>query len=542
MIDEDSLKKIDELNLASLKVRSPMTCEASYGVCAKCYGRDLARGHLVHRGEAVGVVAAQSIGEPGTQLTMRTFHIGGAASSASEDNAIIVGNSGVIKFSDDIKTVTNKDKQEVVVSRNSQVTLTDEKGKLIEQHKVIYGSTLFVKNDTSIEPGIKVAGWDPYTRPIITEVEGIVQFSDIEDGVTVRSKTDELTGLSSIEVIDVAERPTAGKDKIPAIALVDAKGKPVTLGEHKTPANYSLPAKALVNLKDGKKLFAGEVLARIPLEGSKTKDITGGLPRVADLFEARKPKEAAVLAEESGTIAFGKETKGKVRLVITLDGATKKSHTVEMLIPKHRTLTVFEGERIEKGDIISDGPLSPHDILRLRGIPELTNFVVNEVQGVYRLQGVLINDKHIETILRQMLRKALIVDGESTKFIQGDQVEYAELVEENAKAVSAGKEPAQFERVLLGITKASLTTNSFISAASFQETTRVLTEASVTGKVDFLRGLKENVVVGRLIPAGTGMEFHDQMAAKKASDSSESMLSEDDIEAALRQELQESEE
>jgi len=519
-----------------------MTCEASYGVCAKCYGRDLARGHLVHRGEAVGVVAAQSIGEPGTQLTMRTFHIGGAASSASEDNAIVVGNSGVIKFSDDIKTVTNKDKQEVVVSRNTQVTLTDEKGKLIEQHKVIYGSTLFVKNDTSIEPGIKVAGWDPYTRPIITEVEGIVQFSDIEDGVTVRSKTDELTGLSSIEVIDVAERPTAGKDKIPAIALVDAKGKPVTLGEHKTPANYSLPAKALVNLKDGKKLFAGEVLARIPLEGSKTKDITGGLPRVADLFEARKPKEAAVLAEESGTIAFGKETKGKVRLVITLDGATKKSHTVEMLIPKHRTLTVFEGERIEKGDIISDGPLSPHDILRLRGIPELTNFVVNEVQGVYRLQGVLINDKHIETILRQMLRKALIVDGESTKFIQGDQVEYAELVEENAKVVAAGKEPAQFERVLLGITKASLTTSSFISAASFQETTRVLTEASVTGKVDFLRGLKENVVVGRLIPAGTGMEFHDQMAAKKASDSSESMLSEDDIEAALRQELQESEE
>ncbi|KRO35047.1 MAG: DNA-directed RNA polymerase subunit beta' [SAR86 cluster bacterium BACL1 MAG-120828-bin5] len=542
LIDENSLMKIDELNLASLRVRSPMTCEASYGVCATCYGRDLARGHLVHRGEAVGVVAAQSIGEPGTQLTMRTFHIGGAASSSSEDNAIVVNSSGVIKFSSDIKTVTNKDKQEVVVSRNSKVTLTDEKGKLIEQHKVKYGSTLFVKNNTIIEPGVKVAGWDPYTRPIITEVEGIVQFSDIEDGVTVMSKTDELTGLTSIEVIDVSERPTAGKDKVPAIALVDAKGKPVTLGEHKTPANYSLPAKALVNLKNGKKLYAGEVLARIPLEGSKTKDITGGLPRVADLFEARKPKDAAVLAEESGTIAFGKETKGKIRLVITLDGATKKSHNVEMLIPKHRTLTVFEGERIEKGDIISDGPLSPHDILRLRGIPELTNFVVNEVQDVYRLQGVLINDKHIETILRQMLRKALIIDGEDTKFIQGDQVEYDELVEENAKATAAGKEPAQFERILLGITKASLTTSSFISAASFQETTRVLTEASVTGKVDYLRGLKENVVVGRLIPAGTGMEFHDKMAAKNASDSSESMLSEDDIEAALRQELQQSEE
>ena len=349
----------------------------------RCYGRDLARGHLVHRGEAVGVVAAQSIGEPGTQLTMRTFHIGGAASSSSEDNAIVVNNAGMINFSSDMKTVTNKDKQEVVVSRNSQVTLTDEKGKLIEQHKLIYGATLFVKDQTNIEPGLKVAGWDPYTRPIISEVEGIVQFTDIEDGVTVRSKTDELTGLSSIEVIDVAERPSAGKDKVPSIALVDAKGKPVPLGEHKTPANYSLPAKALVNLKDGKKLHAGEVLARIPLEGSKTKDITGGLPRVADLFEARKPKDAAVLAEESGIIAFGKETKGKVRLVITPDGATKKTQNVEMLIPKHRILTVFEGERIEKGDIISDGPLSPHDILRLRGIPQLTNFIVNEIQDVY---------------------------------------------------------------------------------------------------------------------------------------------------------------
>ena len=287
-----------------------------------------------------------------------------------------------------IKTVTNKDKQEVVVSRNSQVTLIDEKGKLIEQHKLIYGATLFVKDQANIEPGLKVAGWDPYTRPIISEVEGIVQFTDIEDGVTVRSKTDELTGLSSIEVIDVAERPSAGKDKIPSIALVDKTGKPVPLGEHKTPANYSLPAKALVNLKDGKKLYAGEVLARIPLEGSKTKDITGGLPRVADLFEARKPKDAAVLAEDSGTIAFGKETKGKVRLVISPDGATKKAQNVEMLIPKHRILTVFEGERIEKGDIISDGPLSPHDILRLRGIPQLTNFIVNEIQDVYRLQGL----------------------------------------------------------------------------------------------------------------------------------------------------------
>ena len=542
MIDEDSIPVIDDLNLSSLKVRSPMTCESKYGVCSKCYGRDLARGHLVHRGEAVGVVAAQSIGEPGTQLTMRTFHIGGAASSSSEDNAVVIENNGVINFSDDIKTVTNKDKNEVVISRNTLVTLSDDQGKLVEKHKIPYGSTLFVKDGATIEPGTKVAGWDPYTRPIISEVKGKIKFTDIVDGVTVRAKTDELTGMSSVEVIETSERPSAGKELAPSISVVDGRGKVLTIGDHKAPANYTMPAKALINLKDGGSISAGEVLARIPLEGSKTKDITGGLPRVADLFEARKPKDAAVLAEESGLVSFGKETKGKVRLVITPDGATKKAQNVEMLIPKHRILTVFEGEQVEKGDIISDGPLSPHDILRLRGIPELTNFIVNEIQDVYRLQGVSINDKHIETILRQMLRKALILDGGETKFIQGDQVEYSDLVEENEKAKDAGKQEATFERVLLGITKASLTTNSFISAASFQETTRVLTEASVTGKKDVLRGLKENVVVGRLIPAGTGMEYHDKMQNKKTSTEEESMLTADEIEAALRQELQETEE
>ena len=542
MLDEEALDVIDELNLSSLKIRSPMTCEAPIGVCANCYGRDLARGHLVHRGEAVGVVAAQSIGEPGTQLTMRTFHIGGAASSSSEDNAIYNKNSGVVNFSDDIKSVTNKEKLEVIVSRNAACTITDATGKIAEQYKLPYGSTLQVKDLANVDEGTQIATWDPYTRPIISETSGKVKFTDIEDGLSVREQMDELTGLSSIEIIEVADRPSAGRDLVPTIEIVDSKGKPVLVGEFKQPAIYPLPAGGLVNLANGQKITAGEVIARMPLVASKTKDITGGLPRVADLFEARKPKDAAVLSEETGVISFGKETKGKVRLVITPEGATKKSQNVEMLIPKHRTLNVFEGERVNKGDVISEGPLSPHDILRLKGIPELTNFIVNEIQDVYRLQGVSINDKHIETILRQMLRKALILDGGDTKFIQGDQVSYAELVEENKKAESDGKTPAEYERVLLGITKASLATDSFISAASFQETTRVLTEAAVTGKKDHLRGLKENVVVGRLIPAGTGMEFHDKLRTKNQSDYDEQLLSEDDIEAALRQELQQNDE
>ena len=542
MLDEDALVIIEELNLSSLKIRSPMTCDAPIGVCALCYGRDLARGHLVHRGEAVGVVAAQSIGEPGTQLTMRTFHIGGAASSSSEENAIFNKNSGVVNFSDDIKTVTNKDKLEVVVSRNAMCSISDANGKITEQYKVPYGATLEVANSTDLEEGIRIASWDPYTRPIISETSGKVKFTDIQDGITVREQLDELTGLSSVEIIEVADRTSAGRDMSPTIEIVDSKGKPVLIGEFKQPAVYPLPAGGLVNLVNGQKITAGEVIARMPLVASKTKDITGGLPRVADLFEARTPKDAAVLAEESGVVSFGKETKGKVRLVITPEGATKKAQNKEMLIPKHRTLNVFEGERVNKGDVISEGPLSPHDILRLKGIPELTNFIVNEIQDVYRLQGVSINDKHIETILRQMLRKALVIEGGDTKFIQGDQVSYAELKEENSKAEADGKNPAEYERVLLGITKASLATDSFISAASFQETTRVLTEAAVTGKKDHLRGLKENVVVGRLIPAGTGMEFHDKLRDKKIGEFEESTLSDEDIEAALRQELQENDE
>ena len=542
MLDEDALDVIDELNLSSLKIRSPMTCDAPIGVCANCYGRDLARGHLVHRGEAVGVVAAQSIGEPGTQLTMRTFHIGGAASSSSEDNAIYNKSAGAVSFSEDMKTVTNKDKLEVVVSRNAMCSISDVNGKIIEQYKVPYGAVLEVDNADDLTDGVKVASWDPYTRPIVSEASGKVRFIDIEPGITVTEQVDDLTGLSSMEIIEVADRPSAGRDMTPTIEIVDSKKNPVLIGEFKQPAIYTLPAGGLINLANGQKISAGEVIARMPLVASKTKDITGGLPRVADLFEARKPKDAAVLAEKTGVVSFGKETKGKVRLVITPEGATKKSQNTEMLIPKHRTLNVFEGERINKGDIISEGPLSPHDILRLKGIPELTNFIVNEIQDVYRLQGVSINDKHIETILRQMLRKALIIDGGDTKFIQGDQVSYAELKEENKKVENSGKNPATFERVLLGITKASLATDSFISAASFQETTRVLTEAAVTGKKDHLRGLKENVVVGRLIPAGTGMEFHDKLRSKKQGEFDEQILSEQDLEEALRQELNENDE
>ena len=542
MLDEDALDVIDELNLSSLKIRSPMTCDAPIGVCANCYGRDLARGHLVHRGEAVGVVAAQSIGEPGTQLTMRTFHIGGAASSSSEDNAIYNKSAGAVSFSEDMKTVTNKDKLEVVVSRNAMCSISDANGKIIEQYRVPYGAVLQVDNADDLTDGVKVASWDPYTRPIVSEASGKVRFIDIEPGITVTEQVDDLTGLSSMEIIEVADRPSAGRDMTPTIEIVDSKKNPVLIGEFKQPAIYTLPAGGLINLANGQKISAGEVIARMPLVASKTKDITGGLPRVADLFEARKPKDAAVLAEKTGVVSYGKETKGKVRLVITPEGATKKSQNTEMLIPKHRTLNVFEGERINKGEIISEGPLSPHDILRLKGIPELTNFIVNEIQDVYRLQGVSINDKHIETILRQMLRKALIIDGGDTKFIQGDQVSYAELKEENKKVENSGKNPATFERVLLGITKASLATDSFISAASFQETTRVLTEAAVTGKKDHLRGLKENVVVGRLIPAGTGMEFHDKLRSKKQGEFDEQILSEQDLEEALRQELNENDE
>ncbi len=504
LIDEQWVRKLEELNVDEVLVRSSISCETRYGVCSKCYGRDLGRGHLVNVGEAVGVIAAQSIGEPGTQLTMRTFHIGGAASrNAAQDN-ITVKSKGSIRLQN-LKFVERKDGNLVAVSRSGQLAVADEFGRERERYKLPYGAVLSVKDGDAIEAGAIVAKWDPHTHPIVTEVAGKVKFFGMEDGITIKKQTDEITGLSSIEVMDPKDRPSAGKDLRPAIQLVDENGNELMMANTNIPAQYFLPANSLLSLKDGVNVEVGDIIARIPQQSSGNRDITGGLPRVADLFEARKPKEPAILAEISGTIGFGKETKGKKRLVIT---PTDGSDPYEELIPKWRHLNVFEGEQVTKGEVVSDGPTNPHDILRLLGVGELAKYIVNEIQDVYRLQGVKINDKHIETILRQMLRKVEVSDAGDSDLIRGEQMEYNKVLEVNDTLNGEDKFPAKYERVLLGITKASLATESFISAASFQETTRVLTEAAVTGKRDYLRGLKENVVVGRLIPAGTGLTYH----------------------------------
>ncbi|WP_422447614.1 DNA-directed RNA polymerase subunit beta' [Endozoicomonas sp. ALB091] len=504
LIDEMWVKRLETMNVDEMRVRSPITCETRHGICSKCYGRDLGRGHLVNKGEAVGVIAAQSIGEPGTQLTMRTFHIGGAASRNAAADSVTVKNKGSIRLLN-LKSVERKDGTLVAVSRSGQLAIADEFGRERERYKLPYGAMISVKDGDLVEAGQTVAKWDPHTHPIITETAGIVEFQGMDENITVKTQTDELTGLSNMEVMDPKDRPSAGKDIRPAIQLKDANGNELKLPGTDVPAQYFLPANALVNLVDGATVEVGAVLARIPQQSSGNRDITGGLPRVADLFEARKPKEHSILAEISGTIGFGKETKGKKRLVIT---PTDGTDPYEELIPKWRHLNVFEGEQVTRGEVISDGPTNPHDVLRLLGVGELARYIVNEIQDVYRLQGVKINDKHIETILRQMLRKVEITDTGDSTFIRGDQLEYTRLLEENDRVNRENGFPAKFERVLLGITKASLATESFISAASFQETTRVLTEAAVTGKRDYLRGLKENVVVGRLIPAGTGLTYH----------------------------------
>ncbi|ENV6029526.1 DNA-directed RNA polymerase subunit beta' [Vibrio parahaemolyticus] len=511
LIDEKWCQIMEENSVDSMKVRSVVTCDSDFGCCAQCYGRDLARGHLVNQGEAVGVIAAQSIGEPGTQLTMRTFHIGGAASTAAAENSIQAKNNGSVKLHN-AKFVTNKDGKLVITSRASELTIIDEFGRTKEKHKLPYGSLLSKGDNDAVEAGETVANWEAHTLPIITEVAGRIQFVDMIDGVTVSRQTDDLTGLSSSEVTDAAARPAAGKDMRPAIKLVDEQGNDVMIPGTEMPAHYFLPGKAIVNIEDGAEVGVGDTLARIPQKSGGNKDITGGLPRVADLFEARKPKEPAILAEHTGTVSFGKETKGKRRLVITRDSG----EVYEEMIPKHRQLNVFEGERVERGDVIADGPESPHDILRLRGVHAVTQYIANEVQEVYRLQGVKINDKHIETIVRQMLRKCTITHAGDSEFLPGEQVEYSQVKIANRNLEAEGKEPARFERELLGITNASLATESFISAASFQETTRVLTEAAVSGKRDDLRGLKENVIVGRLIPAGTGFAYHQERQAKRA--------------------------
>nr|WP_216599468.1 DNA-directed RNA polymerase subunit beta' [Vibrio hepatarius] len=511
LIDEKWCQIMEENSVDSMRVRSVVTCDSDFGCCAQCYGRDLARGHLVNQGEAVGVIAAQSIGEPGTQLTMRTFHIGGAASTAAAENSIQAKNNGSVKLHN-AKFVTNKDGKLVITSRASELTIIDEFGRTKEKHKLPYGSLLSKGDNDAVASGETVANWEAHTMPIITEVAGRIQFVDMIDGVTVSRQTDDLTGLSSSEVTDPAARPSAGKDMRPAIKLVDEQGNDVMIPGTDMPAHYFLPGKAIVNIEDGAEVGVGDTLARIPQKSGGNRDITGGLPRVADLFEARKPKEPAILAEHTGTVSFGKETKGKRRLVITREGGD----TYEEMIPKHRQLNVFEGEKVERGDVIADGPESPHDILRLRGVHAVTQYIANEVQEVYRLQGVKINDKHIETIVRQMLRKCTITHAGDSEFLAGEQVEYANVKIANRLLEAEGKEPARFERELLGITKASLATESFISAASFQETTRVLTEAAVSGKRDELRGLKENVIVGRLIPAGTGFAYHQDRQAKRA--------------------------
>ena len=532
LIDEKWVRRLEEQNVDEMMVRSPIACETRHGVCAKCYGRDLGRGHIVNPGEAVGVIAAQSIGEPGTQLTMRTFHIGGAASRAAAQDNIVLKGKGSIRLTN-IKTVERKDGNLVAVSRSGQLALADEFGRERERYKLPYGTVLSVKDGDTVEAGAIVAKWDPHTHPIVTEIAGKVRFIGMEENITIKTQTDEITGLSSIEVINPTDRPAAGKDIRPAIELLDENGNELTLPNTNNPAQYFLPANALVSLKDGENVEIGAVIARMPQQSSGNKDITGGLPRVADLFEARKPKEPAILAETSGVVSFGKETKGKKRLVIT---PTDGSDPYEELIPKWRQLNVFEGENVVKGEVISDGPFNPHDILRLLGVSRLAEYIVNEIQEVYRLQGVKINDKHIETILRQMLRKVEVSDAGDSDLIRGEQIEYVKVLEVNDEMNAGDRFPAKYERILLGITKASLATESFISAASFQETTRVLTEAAVTGKSDHLRGLKENVVVGRLIPAGTGLTYHEERRKEREGEQTVT-ISASDVEAALSEAL-----
>ncbi len=510
LLDEAWCAALETMGVDEIIVRSTITCQTSHGVCSSCYGRDLARGHQVNVGESVGVIAAQSIGEPGTQLTMRTFHIGGAASRSSAVDSVQVKHGGSVRLHN-IKHVERADGKLVVVSRSSALAVADDHGREREYYKLPYGAELSVRDGDVVDAGATVAKWDPHTHPIVAEMEGQAQFVDLDEGVTMHRTVDEMTGLSSIEVIESAARPMAGRDKRPMVMLKDAAGEYVAIAGSNTPVQYLLPGKAIISADDGASIGVGEVVARIPVEASGNKDITGGLPRVADLFEARKPKESAILAEISGMISFGKETKGKRRLTIT----PEDGDPFEMLIHKWRQIAVFEGESVEKGEVISDGPSNPHDILRLLGVEELAKYITAEVQDVYRLQGVGINDKHIEVIVRQMLRKVEIADAGDSDFITGDQAELVRVLEQNARLEKEGKFPAKYQRLLLGITKASLATESFISAASFQETTRVLTEAAVTGKRDYLRGLKENVVVGRLIPAGTGLTHHAERRRKR---------------------------
>ena len=504
LFSEDEVENIESLGIDEVKVRTALTCDTRYGICAKCYGRDLGRGNLINIGEAVGVIAAQSIGEPGTQLTMRTFHIGGAVSRAASVSQIEAKSSGTVRFTSTMRYVSNARNEKVVISRNGEFLIEDDSGRERERHKAPYGSTLLVNDGSTIKAGSVMATWDPHTRPIISEYAGRVRFENVEEGITVAKQIDDVTGLSSLVVVESKSKATQSKGTRPQIKLLDEKGEEVKLTGSDNPVNVTFQLSYIITVADNQEVKVGDILARIPQESSKTRDITGGLPRVAELFEARSPKDAGILAENTGTVSFGKDTKGKQRLVITnVDGEAN-----EFLIPKDKHVTAHDGQVVTQGEVIVDGPADPADILRLQGREALARYIIDEVQDVYRLQGVKINDKHIEVIVRQMLRRVRITSRGDTTFIPGEEVERAELLSTNEAVVAENKAPAEFEYVLKGITKASLATDSFISAASFQETTRVLTEAAILGKRDELRGLKENVIVGRLIPAGTGMAFH----------------------------------
>ncbi len=503
LLNEDEVERIEAIGVDEVKVRTPLTCDTRFGLCARCYGRDLGRGSIVNSGEAVGVIAAQSIGEPGTQLTMRTFHIGGAASRSASASQVESKSNGVVRFSPQMRYVTNVKSERIAIARTGEVIITDEAGRERERHKIPYGATVMVDHGQLVRAGQVLGTWDPHTRPIITEYAGTVKFENVEEGVTVAKQIDEITGLSTLVVIDPKRRGST-KTVRPQVKLLTDAGDEVKIASTEHSVNITFQTGSIITVKDGEKVSVGDVLARIPQETSKTRDITGGLPRVAELFEARSPKDAGMLADVTGTVSFGKDTKGKQRLIITdMDGIAH-----EFLIPKDKHVMVHDGQVVNKGELIVDGPADPHDILRLQGVEALARYIIDEVQDVYRLQGVRINDKHIEVIVRQMLRRVQIEDAGDTSFITGEQVERAEVLEQNDKVMIDGRRPATYSYVLLGITKASLSTDSFISAASFQETTRVLTEAAIMGKRDELRGLKENVIVGRLIPAGTGMAFH----------------------------------
>jgi DNA-directed RNA polymerase subunit beta' len=504
LLDEAAVERIETLGIDEVRVRTPLSCETRFGLCAKCYGRDLGRGGMVNTGEAVGVIAAQSIGEPGTQLTMRTFHIGGAASRTVVASQVESKSNGELKYSANMRVVTTVRGEVIVVARSAEVIIVDDHGRERERHKVPYGATLTAKQGDNVRAGVVLATWDPHTRPIITEYAGTVNFQNVEEGATVAKQIDEVTGLSTLVVIDPKRSSAQSKGVRPMVRLFDKAGKEVRLAGTETAVSVTFQTGSIITVEDGQLVGIGDVLARIPQESSKTRDITGGLPRVAELFEARVPKDAGMLAEVTGTVSFGKDTKGKQRLVITdVDGVAN-----EFLIPKEKHVLAHDGQVVNQGEMIVDGPADPHDILRLLGVAALARYITDEVQEVYRLQGVKISDKHIEVIVRQMLRRVQITDVGDTRFITGEQVERADLLIENEKMLAEKKNPASFVDVLLGITKASLSTDSFISAASFQETTRVLTEAAIMGKRDDLRGLKENVIVGRLIPAGTGLAYH----------------------------------